>query len=289
MRIVSAQAAVLGMLLTLCGCSVAIDEGTVFQPRAVQDRSEALSISGAEKLAGTAELRHERVRLGGETIALTHVTAHGTRPGAPLILACMGNASDRINNGVYYAQKLLPYGDVLMFDYPGYGDSTGEANTATLVALQKDFAGYVTRAAEGRPLIYWGHSLGGFVCAQIARETPALDAIVLETTAPNAEEVARAWKPWYMPFLSIRVEDGLAAYDTPEALKDFAGPVLVIGGGKDDTLPVALSRSLARQLEAQGNDVTYLEYPEAGHYDAALGDTFAADAAGVLGRWSAPD
>jgi pimeloyl-ACP methyl ester carboxylesterase len=289
MKVPGALFAALTFAGALSGCTMSINEGTVFQPREPTERNEPLSISGAERLAGKATLRHERVPLAGEMIAVSHVTASTARPGAPLIVTCMGNASDRVSSGAYYAEKVLPFGDVLMFDYPGYGDSSGTADTATLVSLQTDFAAYVTGQAEGRPIIFWGHSLGGFVCAQMARSTPALDAIVLETTAANADEVAAAWKPWYLPFLIIRVEDGLAEYDTPAALRGFSGPVLVIGGGKDETLPVKLSRSLAGQLEAQGNDVTYLEYPDAGHYDAATGPTFAADAAPVLRRWRAPD
>ena len=39
--------------------------------------------------------------------------------------------------------------------------------------------------AEGRPLIAWGHSLGGIVCSAIANEVDA-DALVLETTTPSA-------------------------------------------------------------------------------------------------------
>lgn len=265
-------------LCLLAGCTVAIDEETVFVPRKVEARAadaSALEIPGQSGLEATVS--HALIAAANLQIATTHVTREGLGADEPLILVCMGNASDRVRSGLAYARKTMPYGDVLLFDYPGYGDSTGTPTASNLEAIRAPLIDHAEAIAAGRPILLWGHSLGGFVCAQSAGESDAIKGIVLETTAANASEVAASWKPWYMPFLNIRVADTLAGYDTPAALAKFPGPVLVIGAAKDSTLPVELHRSLQSQLKAQGANVTYLEYAVAEHYDAALQPEFETD------------
>jgi pimeloyl-ACP methyl ester carboxylesterase len=94
----------------------------------------------------------------------------------------------------------------------------------------------------------------------------AVDGIVLEATARNAQDVSKAVMPWYAKlFISPRVSDSLGAYDLVESLKSFDAPILVLGAEKDKTLPVALSRKLAKGLSEVGANVTYVEFPDANH------------------------
>jgi pimeloyl-ACP methyl ester carboxylesterase len=191
----------------------------------------------------------------------------------PLIVHCAGNAGDRYNSALRYAGKALPWGDVLVFDYPGYGDSSGTPTASALeaasAALQADITARTQGASGARDLVFWGHSLGGFVCARLAERTPGTDALILETTARSASEVAKAWKPWWSgPFVRINVAETLAGYDTARSAAAFGGPVLVIGAGQDDTLPVGLARSLASALRELTPTVTYVELPDATHNGA---------------------
>ena len=83
-----------------------------------------------------------------------------------------------------------------MFDYPGYGETGGEADFAHFSTAGEVMAA-TARAqadAEGRPLIAWGHSLGGVVCTDAAVKARA-DALVLETTTPGARAAGQArWR-----------------------------------------------------------------------------------------------
>ncbi|MFN4023540.1 MAG: alpha/beta hydrolase [Hyphomonas sp.] len=264
----------------LAGCSLPLDEQAVFHPPPVAAGRGDLSIRNEAALG--AGVTHGRLSAAGLSIAVTRIRQEGLDPQAPLILVCMGNAADRIRGGAAYAANLMAYGDVLLFDYPGYGDSTGMPTAANLMAIRAALIRHAEEEADGRPILLWGHSVGGFVCAQLAELSDQVAGIVLETTAADAEEAAAAIKPWYLPFLRLRVSDSLASFDTPAALGVFPCPVLVIGAGRDNVLPVSLHRSLARRLEAAGVQTTYLEFAGAGHNDASRQPGFATEAAPFL-------
>ena len=185
----------------------------------------------------------------------------------PLAIHCGGNASDRYESGALYAQKIIPFADVLMFDYPGYGDSSGQADAQSLRSANRMMADYVkSDLGTRRPLILWGHSLGGFVCADMVQHFSRVDGLILETTATNAEDVSEAVVPWYAKlFIRPKVAESLSAYDMTATLKDVDAPMLILGAAKDKTLPVELSRKLAAGLTAAGRDVTYIEFPEGNH------------------------
>jgi pimeloyl-ACP methyl ester carboxylesterase len=184
----------------------------------------------------------------------------------PLVVHCAGNAGDRYNSGPDYAAKALHWADVLVFDYPGYGDTPGPTSAAAFEGMSKGVSDYVTSISNDRKLVFWGHSLGGFVCSQLAAQTPTSNGLILETTAPNAAAVARAWTPNYARlFVSTEVAPSLASYDVVEASSRVKGPILVLGATKDEVLPVSLARQVGDGLKSRGVNVTYQEFPLANH------------------------
>jgi pimeloyl-ACP methyl ester carboxylesterase len=223
-----------------------------------------------------SSVRHDVLKAGAEHIAISLIEREG--PSRPLVVHCGGNASDRYESGVLYAQKIISVADVLMFDYPGYGDSSGRASDVSLREANKTIARYVERElGDRRPLILWGHSLGGFVCADMMQYYSLVGGIVLETTATNASDVSKAVIPWYARlFIRPRVAESLGAYDLVETLKTADVPILVLGAAKDKTLPVELSRKLANGLIAEGAAVTYTEFSRANHISIATQEEYPA-------------
>lgn len=268
-------------VVLLAGCTnVRIDEESVFRPSARV--SPATTVAEMRRWPAAAlqgefdavSVEHAFLDADEQRIAYTHLTRPGTD--RPLVVVCGGNAADRYNSGPAYARRVLAHADVLLFDYPGYGDSPGVPSAAALARASRQVAARAVELSGERPLIYWGQSLGGFVCSGMASATPETDGVVLETTARSAAEVADAWTPWYASaFVRVQVADSLAAYDVAGALRGFRGPVLVIGARRDRTLPVELSRSLHDALAAQGSRVSYVELPSAGHNDAPADPAFA--------------
>jgi pimeloyl-ACP methyl ester carboxylesterase len=269
--------------------NVKVDESTVFAPEPFDaqlaqstgekiEGEKAYASEGGWKSVWAARIADGRLTAPAPAYVTTKVE-HGklasglawsmiSREGAgrPLIVRCGGNASTRQHTGFTYSVTAIGHGDVFLFDYPGSGETGGDVTTPKFLAMIDSVEAEVRARAAGRTLILWGHSLGGFVCADLARRLPETDGVILETTARNAGEVAKAWTPWYAgPFVHITIAPGLEAYDTANSLKAFKGPVLVLGATKDKTLPVQLARSLDKALKAQGSDVEYVEFPEGGH------------------------
>lgn len=188
------------------------------------------------------------------------------RAEGPIILFCGGNLFRRAIAGGEVAARLTPLGDVLMFDYPGYGNTPGEA---TLASFRAAGAAVVAQArgmaeAEGRELVLWGHSMGGPACTEITRDA-GNRTLVLEATTRTARAAVDAGLGMMRPFVRVRLDEGLAGIDLVRSLDGYEGHVIVLEAGRDETLPARLSRQLARDLEAEGVNVTRLVFPEASH------------------------
>jgi len=239
-----------------------------------KERTASGRLTGEAPAFVATRQEHGRLKTPEGEIAWTLLSRAGEA--RPLIVRCGGNASTRQQSGFAYGVTALPHGDVFLFDYPGSGETGGEATPARFAGMGDSLTAFVTEKAAGRKLVLWGHSLGGFVCSDLGRRLPQSDAVILEASARNANEVAKAWTPWFAgPFVKINVAESLAGYDNALALKDFRGPVLVLGAGRDKTLPVRLSRDVADALKAQGANVTYVEFPGGGHSNFGAQPEFA--------------
>ena len=207
-------------------------------------------------------VRGMRLPLGGQEIAIDIIQGRsGTARKRPVILYCGGADFVRAQDGARVTRTLREFGDVVVWDYPGRGQSTGFPDPLTAERVVRGLARWISRQAEGRPLIVWGHSLGGFVGSQIVRHANA-DALILETAAPGAKAALDA-AGVVVPDAFQRLLPFLARYDIPNALRTYKGRVLVLGAGRDRVLPVQLSQSLASSIH--GAD--YVEIPAASHFN----------------------
>jgi len=236
-------------------------------------------------------ITHDFIAAEGERLGITWVERDGgfiSSEPRPLVVHCGGSASDRYESGTLYVQKLIANADVFLFDYPGYGESTGQATAESLNVANRIVSKHVqSRLKPDQKLILWGHSLGGFVCAEMAANFPSVDGIVLEASAANAEDVTQAVVPWFAkPFIKTRVAESLQAYDTVETLRDIDAPILILGGTKDKTLPVELSQALAERLTTAGRDVTYVEFPQGNHISIPIQETYLPTVEGFMKKIS---
>jgi pimeloyl-ACP methyl ester carboxylesterase len=226
-------------------------------------------------------VRHGFIGEGAGRVAWSMFTGVGTddqerSPDRPLVVHCAGNAGDRYNSGGPYAIKIMPWADVLVFDYPGYGDTPGPASAPAFEAAAQGLATYISGISQNRKLVFWGHSLGGFVCSRLAASVPGADGLVLETTAPSAAAVAKVRIPSYARlFVRANVAPSLATYDVVASSAQVKGPVLVFGAAKDTVLPVPLARQVGEGLKLAGANVTYVEFPDAQHWNVPSQPAFA--------------
>ncbi len=254
--------------LGLAGCTVNVTPEAVLRPNPEFQRVGAadLRLDREDEIVEPVRLQHSRLESDIGRIAVTEARTGSKR----LIVHCMGNKAARFSDGVDYLNGLVPFADALIFDYPGFGDSDGEPTLENFSIALRAIAAKV-REEPDREIYLWGHSLGGFVCADLAKRTaPNIAGVIYETTASDIETLSAYWAPWYLkPFLNFKIDPRFLAYDGVAALDGFDGRVLVLSAAKDKELPTALNADLAAKLTAAGHDVTFIEFEDAGHYDIA--------------------
>jgi uncharacterized protein len=202
------------------------------------------------------------------------------QPAAAHVLFFHGNGGN-ISHRLVQARALADAGlDVLLFDYRGYGRSTGTPDEAgTYQDARAARAALLAQPGiDAAAVLYLGESLGGAVATELALAEPPA-GLVLQSTFTSVREMARLHYP-VVP--SALVPD---AYPTLERISRVRCPVLILHGDRDDIVPVGHGRALF--AAAVGNK--RLEVVRgAGHNDfvaaagAAYGGTIAAWARGFL-------
>lgn len=282
-----------GIIVSICSLSAAcisidIEENDVLSPRQnvpsfdtineMTIRNE-LSLERGVGLPFKTNVTHGLQNAGDIQIAWTFIKADVVGEDRPLILHCGGADTDRYYSAGLYAPRALPHGDILMFDYPGYGDSSGTATRENFPKLVSALANLLgDTKVQNQNLIIWGHSLGGFICPSLVQEGITPNALILETSAQNVRKVAYSKAPGILrPFIRFNIPDEFLAYDTLENLDGYAGDIFVIGVEPDDVLPVQNARNLSADLAKMGHDVNYVEYKDVSHYRPWDGEGYADD------------
>lgn len=273
-RLVGTLIAGAAILTGLASCvEIPLTDSMLFQPpsRAVEGGARGFVNEDwlADRKFGPRAERptvvHGTLPAAGRTIAWTEISIGA--PGRPLVFHCMGNGADRYRYGAGYADKMLPFGDVFLWDYPGYGDTGGARDAAALLAVLPDVVAFARDRQQGRPLLIWGHSLGGQVCAEALAAVPDPLGYIGETTGPNIEVMADAVRPdWLGPLFRLRLQEDKVWLDAETALSRTRAPILILDAGDDEVLPGEIGRLLADGLEAAGHqDVTYKLLPGVSH------------------------
>lgn len=265
--------------ISVGGCSVNVPENAFLYPDA-RIAAEKIELTPGPAMPASAQTL--TLPYAGGQLATTRLSsAKGDR--APLILFCGGNMFRQSAYGGLVGEQLSAFGDVLLFDYPGYGASTGASDIASMKAAVATMAAHARTTAdrEQRRLILWGHSLGGTVCAEGAVNAKA-DVLVLETTTPSANAVVQETLGWKRVLVRVRLAQPLAEIDIPSTLAEYPGQIIVLEAGRDTVLPPVLSRRLAQALTAKGRSVDHMVFAEAGHNDVHSQADFRSRMADVL-------
>lgn len=233
------------MVACLSGCAVQVGERNVLRADRPEDPPPTQRLDARGAPAWTLDA----LVLPAAGAELRGVAA--SRPGNALaVLYFGGNAFHLDEHGAKVLAALAPCGaDVTMFDYRGYGRSTG---VPTIAALKQDALRIfddANRRYPGRVVLH-GQSLGSFVSAHVAQQRPAARALVLESTTTNARDWADAMLPWYVwPFVRLQVSPELQDIDNVAAATGYGGPALVLQGEEDDVTPPRLARQVYAVLQ----------------------------------------
>ena len=155
------------------------------------------------------------------------------------VLLCHGNAGN-VGDRVLHAELLTAAGfDVLLFDYRGYGSSSGRPDEqgtyrdarAALQALLRQ------PAVDPARVLYVGESLGGAVALELALAHPPAGLILLSAFT-SVRDMAR------MHYRAVPAAVVPDAYPSLRLIAGLRAPLLVLHGADDMIVPVEHARAL---------------------------------------------
>lgn len=154
-------------------------------------------------------------------------------------LYCHGNTGN-LTNAAHVMPHLLASGiNVLLFDYRGYGKSSGFASLGGVVADALAAARFHDQIRpKYLPSILFGYSLGGAVAVKAIRRH-SFDGLILQSTFTSLPDIARVAFPRVpVHWISGRV------YDSRADIRDLDVPLLIIHGENDETCPRWMGEAL---------------------------------------------
>jgi fermentation-respiration switch protein FrsA (DUF1100 family) len=175
--------------------------------------------------------------------------ASAARP-APALLFAHGNA-ELIDDWPETFEPIRRLGvAMLLVEFPGYGRSDGSPSEAsTRAAFEAGYDYLTTRPEIDRArIIGFGRSLGGGVICTLVGSRP-LAALVLASAFTGVRQFARSM---LMPAVLVR-----DPFDNLDAVGRFQGPLLIIHGTHDHTVPYAHGVALADRAASRARLITY--------------------------------
>ncbi len=172
-------------------------------------------------------------------------------------------------NGGYIGHRFDPIDvfhrlglNILIFDYRGYGASTGSPNEAGTYADALAAWSYLTQTLHipPREIILFGESLGGAVAAWLAERHPP-GGVILYASFTSIEDMARLVYPAFPARLLVRYR-----YDTRAYLANVHAPLLILHSPQDEIIPFSQGQAL---FQAANEPRRLLEL-RGGHNDALL-------------------
>jgi alpha-beta hydrolase superfamily lysophospholipase len=159
---------------------------------------------------------------------------------------CHGNTGNLTTSADVIPHLLDSGFNVLLFDYRGFGKSSGRPTLSGVVADGVTAARFHDRIRpQNLPTLLYGYSLGGAIAAQVIRHHP-FDGLILQSTFTSLPDVARA--VW--PRLPLHLFAG-SFFDTRAAISKLKVPLLLLHGGADEVVPCWMAHALHDACRAE--------------------------------------
>lgn len=169
-----------------------------------------------------------------------------------------GNISHRLEKIMILNRLGL---DILIFDYRGYGKSTGSTNEKGIYIDAETIYDYLVNEKHVPPwkIIGYGESLGSPVIIELASRR-SMAGVIIEEAFTSVREMARV----HFPFIPTSLLK--SRYDTLEKIRDIKIPKLIFHSLNDEIVPFEQGK---RIFEAAPEPKDFVEL-RGGHNDAFI-------------------
>ena len=155
----------------------------------------------------------------------------------------------------------------LVFDYRGFGPNPGRATEeGTYTDAAAALAWLYARAdVDPATIFYYGFSLGTGIATGLAlREPPR--GLILRAPFTSVRAMATGRHPKIRAALALAPWLPLTNYDTLRKIRGYEGPLLVMHGDADTTVPEYMGQQI---FEAAPGPKRYVAFPNSGHSDVS--------------------
>ncbi len=191
----------------------------------------------------------QMIASGEDQISVWHFKPKNKQPKAKIIFF-HGNAENLSTHfmGLYW---MLDEGyEFAIFDYPGYGASTGKPTRKSTTDAGRAVLRWYSQQSPELPLVVYGQSLGGNIALYSAEQERAVSPclVAVESTFKSYRTVARRaaskhWLTWPLqPLAYLLVSNGYSGGDFLDKLPPT--PLLVIHGDSDPVVDEVNGREL---------------------------------------------
>lgn len=147
-----------------------------------------------------------------------------------VVLYCHGNQTN-ITRYAPYAPLFTNLGyEVIMYDYPTYGKSTGELAEQNLYIQAQVVYNYTKQFYADSNIVIYGKSIGTGIANYLAGNNPCKH-LILETPYYSLLQVAKQWA-WMYPCNKL-MQFQIPAY---QFIKKCKSPITIFHGTKDGTI-----------------------------------------------------
>lgn len=191
----------------------------------------------------------------GENLHGWLLRSSSAEPRQCVVLFAHGNAGN-VSSQAGFMRPFLELGfDAFVFDYRGYGISTGSPSEEGLYTDALAAYDYlVGDAANDRPILVVSHSLGTAVATYLAMHRDAA-GLILASPFPSFPD-AMAFHASWVPTSLLRWKG--ARFDSGSRIGSIQTPVMMVAGTQDRLVPSPLSHSL---YEAASEPKYWVEVP----------------------------
>lgn len=168
--------------------------------------------------------------------------------------------------------------NLLLFDYRGYGLSTGDPTVSGIYEDARAVFQYaINEAPVNTERIYvHGHSMGAFLSAMIADEYD-VDGYILESPVTNVDQWTKRMVPWALRlFVRFNIDEDVKAQNNLDRVSRVDSPLLILSGTGDTVTPPRMAEELYDQSVSERKKLARISggghnnLPNAASYRQAL-------------------